>query len=322
MCNNSVRNDSVNNDSVKEIKRVAIIGAGAIGSYFIVGLSQKLGENLEVIAEGERRERLINNGIVVNGERIPLNVKTPEQAAGADLLIVAVKYGALKEIIPMVEKIIDDHTIVMSPLNGVESEEIIGSKIGMEHMVFSIMKISSQRVDNKINYNPDITMGVFFGEKDGSVSDRILAIQDLLEGSGVNYSICDDIERTIWYKYALNISRNIPQAIVNCEFGAYDTSEHVSYISKKMREEVVKVAAAKGIDISDENNPACSVASTSPKARFSTLQDLDAKRTTEIEMLSGALVRMGKELGIETPYNDFAYHTVKALEEKNSGKIS
>lgn len=56
-----------------------------------------------------------------------------------------------------------------------------------------------------------------------------------------------------------------------------------------------------------------------PFARYSTLQDLDAGRHTEIDMFSGALIRMGKESGIPTPYNEYTYHMIKALEEKNDG---
>ena len=54
-----------------------------------------------------------------------------------------------------------------------------------------------------------------------------------------------------------------------------------------------------------------------PTARYSTQQDLDAGRHTEIDMFSGALMRMGRELGIPTPYNEYTYHMIKALEEKN-----
>ena len=56
-----------------------------------------------------------------------------------------------------------------------------------------------------------------------------------------------------------------------------------------------------------------------PTARYSTLQDIDAGRHTEIDMFSGAMMRMGKELGIDTPYNEYTYHIIKALEEKNDG---
>ncbi len=303
------------------LEKVAIIGAGAIGSYFIAGLSEKLGENLWIVAEGERSARLSQYGILVNGIEIPLHVKTPESAAGADLLIVAVKYGALPDCLPMIEKIVDEHTIVMSPLNGVDSEKIIGSRIGMEHMVYSLMKIASQRIGNHIAYDPDVTLGLFFGEPGGEKSERVLAIQELLEDTDVHYKISHDIQLDIWLKYALNISKNLPQAIINCGYGAYVESGHLSYISKCLRDEVVQVAAAKGIDISDSKNPAAGNTAISPDSRFSTLQDLDAKRPTEIEMFSGTLIRMGKELGVKTPFNEFAYHAIKCLEEKNCGKI-
>lgn len=303
------------------IHTVAVLGAGAIGAYFIAGLSEKLGENLWVIAEGERAERLSREGIVINGERIPLHVRTPEEAAGADLLLVCVKYGALKGSLPAITQIVGENTIVFSTLNGVDSEEIIGEAIGPQHMVYSLMKIASRRVGNEIRYNPAVTLGVFFGEKDRQESERIAALRALFDGTDVRYHVCEDILQDIWYKYALNISKNIPQAILNCGFGAYTDSEHLAYISDRMREEVVQVAAAKGIDISDPNNPAGKNTKLAPDVRFSTLQDLDAKRPTEIDMFCGTLTRLGKELGVPTPFNEFAYHAVRVLEEKNAGLI-
>lgn len=304
-----------------EIKTAAVIGAGAIGSYFIAGLSPKLKDGLWIVAEGERKHRLSENGITVNDRKIPLHVKTPEEAKGADLVLVTVKYGALEAALPMIEKIVDSHTIVSSPMNGVDSEKVIGERIGMEHMVYSMIKIASERKEDRISYNPETTQGIFFGEKDGQESERIKALSELFSGTQVHYHVCDNIEQDIWYKYALNISKNLPQAIINCGLGAYNDSQHVAYISKRLREEVVQVAAALGIDISDENNISGKSATFSPEARFSTLQDLDAKRPTEIDMFSGTLIRMGKELSVETPFNEFAYHAIKALEEKNRGAI-
>ena len=77
-----------------KIKTVAIIGAGAIGSYFIAGLTEKLGDDLWIMAEGERKEPLEKNGIVLNKQKYALHVKTPEEARGCDLLSISVKYGA------------------------------------------------------------------------------------------------------------------------------------------------------------------------------------------------------------------------------------
>lgn len=78
---------------------------------------------------------------------------------------------------------------------------------------------------------------------------------------------------------------------------------------------LIKVALTKAGSASVHGSPVPS------SARYSTLQDLDAGRHTEIDMFSGALIRMGKELGIPTPYNEYTYHMIKALEEKNDGKF-
>ena len=85
--------------------------------------------------------------------------------------------------------------------------------------------------------------------------------------------------------------------------------------------ELEAIASAKGIDISKAAASSGHGSAVPPSARYSTLQDLDAGRHTEIDMFSGALVRMGRELGIPTPYNEYTYHMIKALEEKNDGKF-
>ena len=76
-----------------KIKTVAIIGAGAIGSYFIAGLTEKLGDDLWIVAEGERKERLEKNGIVINDQKYDLHVKTPPIIADGMVLIMADTFG-------------------------------------------------------------------------------------------------------------------------------------------------------------------------------------------------------------------------------------
>lgn len=304
-----------------EIRTVAVMGAGAVGSYFIWGLHEKLGDRLWVVADGERKARLEQEGIVVNGSLIKPCVRTPEEARGADLLVVAVKYGALKTSLEEIAQVTDRHTVVMSVLNGVDSEEIVGERIGMEHMVYSVMKIASERRENQVVFDPAATLGVLFGEADRQKTERIQAIAALLEGSQVHYIVCEDIIREIWCKYMLNIGNNLPQAMVGCGFGAYDKSEYLDAIRRNLRKEVEEVARAKGIDLSDQSIPAARNSGFSLKARFSTLQDLDAGRHTEIDMFSGVIMRMGKELGIATPCNEFTYYMIKTLEEKNDGLL-
>lgn len=302
------------------IQTVAILGAGAVGGYFVWGLSEKLGKNLWVIAKGERKEGLEREGLTINGEIFHFPVKTPEEAAGADLLLVATKYGALEESLEDIAAVVGKNTIVLSLLNGVDSEEIIGERIGREHMLYSIMKIASERRGREILFNGETTPGLFYGEPGASVpTERCLEVAQVLEGTPLHYHISPDIERDIWYKFALNVSQNQPQAIIGIGFGGYADSEHMAFLRQKLRDEVTAIAAAKGIDISEVQAVEVKGSPTAKWGRYSTLQDLDAKRHTEVDMFAGAVMRLGEKYGIPTPYNTFAYHAIKALEEKNDG---
>lgn len=169
--------------------------------------------------------------------------------------------------------------------------------------------------------------GSFWVIADGSRSERVNAVEVLLRGSSVRYIICNDIIHEIWSKYMMNIGNNLPQGMVDCGFGAYGKSLYLDAIRQKLRQEVAEIAAAKGIDLSAESGSISNQSGfvpgviLSPKSRFSTLQDLDAGRPTEIEMFSGMIMKLGKELGIATPYNEFTYYIIKTLEEKNDGRF-
>lgn len=307
-----------------EMEKVAVIGAGAVGSYILWGLEDKLGENLITVADGERAERLKSKGIVVNDRKLSLNIKTAEEAKGVDVLFVTVKYGALRESLKDIRTVCDDHTVVISLLNGVDSEEIISSVIPENQIVYSLIRIASRREGNNIKFNPPVdNMGIIFGEKDHSVSERVQEIGNIFDDTPIVYHISEDIQKEIWLKYALNISQNLPQAMLGVGYGAYLDSEYVANLRNDLRNEVVQLAARYGIDIAGTGNDTGygTKNKVDKTARYSTLQDLDAMRHTEIEMLSGTVVRLSKEKGLNAPFNEFTYNFIKALEEKNDGKF-
>ncbi len=302
-----------------ELKKVAIIGAGAVGCYILWGLSQKENIDISVIAQGERKERIEREGLVINDKLYRPKVKSPAEAHGADLVIVAVKYNALQSAVADIKEIVDEHTVVMSLMNGVDSEETIASAIGDDHIVPSLIKVASERKQNSIRFDPETTIGIIYGEKDGKRSDRTEAIGKLFEGTGLNYRETNVIFSEIWSKFRLNVGNNLPQAMLGVGVGAYDDSEHVAAIREGLVKELDAIAEAKGIDISLAAPSSARGSKVSKRARYSTLQDLDAKRHTEVDMFSGAIISMGKGFGIPTPYNEFAFHMLKALEEKNDG---
>ena len=303
-----------------EIKKVALLGAGAVGAYFIWGLAEKQGVDFCVVAKGSRKERLEKEGLIINKQTYFFPVKEPIEAGDVDLLLVSCKQDGLADMLDDIKIMTGENTMVLSLLNGVTSEEIIGRAIGMEHMLYSVMRIASVREGNHITFSPENTAGVFVGEKGISVpTERILALKNFFENTDIRFHFVEDIVLDMWTKYASNISQNLPQAILGVGFGAYIDSTHVNHIAACLWREVAQVANTKGIPLSDE---LVLFRGSNLKARFSTLQDIDAGRHTEIEMFAGEMMKMGSELHIPVPYCEYIDHLIKALEEKNDGNFN
>lgn len=302
------------------IKRVAVLGAGAVGSYLIWGLSDKEELELGVVAKGERRERLLEQGIRINGKSYHPQIWTPEEAKNADFLVVALKYGSLRSALEDIQMIVGENTTVMSLMNGVDSEEIIAEKIDKSHILYSFIKIASQKKEDGFHFNPEATVGICFGELEAPFeSERVKAVDTLFDATELHWTITEHIREEIWGKFRLNICNNLPQAVLGVGVGCYEDSEHMAAIREGLKKELLAIAEAKGIDLELINEKSSKGSAVKASAKYSTLQDLEAGRHTEIDMFSGTLIRMGRELGIPTPYNEYTYHVIKALEEKNDG---
>ena len=223
-------------------------------------------------------------------------------------------------------KICGEEKIVRSLMNGVDSEEIIAEGLGDDsRIIYSLIRIASRRSGNDIRFElpSGAKMGILFGEKGSSaVSERMEAISRLFDDAGIVSHTSENIILDIWLKFASNICMNLPQAVLGVGIGANTDSEYVKDLEHKLNEETINVAEAMGIHMRgiDEGSFRQGYVPSS-FIRYSTLQDLDAGRHTEIEMFSGALIRLGKKYSVPTPYNEVVYDCIKALEEKNDGKF-
>ena len=301
------------------INKVAILGAGAIGAYFIYGFSAAADTDFCLVAKGERKERLEKDGLCINGKTYKPVVKTPEEARGVDLLLVSTKYNGLRSALEDISTVVTPNATVLSLLNGIDSEEIIGTVIDPARIVYSLMRINSERNGNSVTFNAEKTPGLFVGEKDSAEeSERLLAIRVLLAKTPLKYHFCKDIISEQWLKFTLNIAYNLPQAVLGTGYASYFDSAHVGFLRDRLEAEARSVAAAYGITYGPLEN-------TRPRwlerARFSTLQDLEAKRHTEIDMFCKVLMEKAAAKGLQVPFAEYTYHAIKALEEKNDGKF-
>ena len=142
-----------------EIKSVAVLGAGAVGSYVIWGLSGGKNIELGVVAEGERAKRLKEKGCTINHTVYHPHVWTPQEAHGVDLLVVSLKYGALPGALESIREAVGENTIVMSLMNGVDSEEMISTVIPKANIMYSLIKVASHKEEDGYCFDPELFSG-------------------------------------------------------------------------------------------------------------------------------------------------------------------
>jgi 2-dehydropantoate 2-reductase len=307
------------------IHSVALIGLGAIGCSLAPGLQKAVGDqNLRVIAGGARKKRLETDGVIINGTNYHFNIIDPNEKTGpADLVIVIVKYGALPSAIRDIANQVGKDTIIVSFMNGIDSEKLIAAEYGWERIIYGLTRKSVVMQNGRCDYDPKNGWFVFGEARNETISPRIQAMIELFSRAEIPHKVEPDMIRAIWLKFACNVSENQSSAILGIPFGAWQVSDHANQIREAAFREVIRIANRKGIDLNEEDllQQRKHLYNVPYPNKTSMLQDIENGRTTEVEMFAGIVCRIGAELGIPTPVNDLFYHSIKVLEEKNAGII-
>lgn len=295
--------------------KVTMIGMGAVGAVVGKRLGEFLGfENMECIADSQRKSRYEKNGISINGEKISFNFVTPENAARSDLVIIATKNLQLKEVLVQIEKAVGPETTILSLLNGIQSERELSEKFGKEKVLYGyIVNLSST------NENGNITCGhegtIYFGEDSNEITPRVSEIKKLFDDAKVNSVVPEDIHLSQWKKFLLNVSCNTISALCRQTYKGF-RNEVTQDVVRQCAREVVAVANKMGIALTEEmiEENIRMTASLNDEGKTSMFQDVDARRKTENDYFCGTVVRLGKELGIQTPVCDLLHKLIKCTE--------
>jgi 2-dehydropantoate 2-reductase len=295
------------------IETISVMGAGAMGAFYASKFSDMNENCISLMARGERYERLKKEGIVVNNKQYLLPVIKPP----ADLVIVAVKNHHLQEAIQDMGNRIGEKTVILSVMNGIDSEEQIGAVYGMDKVLYAVaVGIDALREGNSMTYT---TQGkLFFGETRNTVlTERVKRIQSLFDRAGIVYETPDDMIRILWWKFMINVGINQTSAVMRAPYGVFQTSPEARDVMDSAMREVTAIAEAAKIRISGEDidNWYSFLSQLSPDGKTSMLQDVEAKRKTEVEMFSGKMIELGKSYGIPTPVNQTLYRIIKVIEQ-------
>ncbi|KAA9023616.1 ketopantoate reductase family protein [Niallia endozanthoxylica] len=302
---------------MKEIKKVTLVGLGAIGTAYGSLLHDSLNESFQVVASEERIKRYETKGILINNEPYHFNYITPEAKTGpADLVIFAVKNDELPQAIKDVRHHIGSDTIILSLLNGISSEEEIYAAYRNEHILYSMsVEIDAVRTNNEVHFT---TRGrIEYGELDNTLSNDVLAVKKLFEKVGIDYEISSNITHTMWWKFMINVGINQTSAVLKAPYGIFQTMPIAyEWVESAMRE-VVALSEKIGTGLTEQDIKKFwpIINKLSPKGKTSMLQDVEAGRKTEVEYFAGKVCELGEKYKVPTPINEQLYRMITIIEE-------
>jgi 2-dehydropantoate 2-reductase len=301
-----------------EIKKVSIIGLGALGILFGHHLNKRMPQgDLRIIADKERIRRYQSDSVYCNGEPCEFNYLEPEDAAEpADLIIFAVKFNGLNDAIQAVKNQVGEHTIILSALNGITSEMIIGQTFGMDKILYCIAQgMDAVKVENRLSYDH---MGMLvFGEREpGFISQRVKQVALFLERMAVPFEAVTDINKRIWGKFMLNVGVNQTVAVYESNYGEIQKQGGARDTMIAAMTEVMVLSEKEGINLTETDLSYWLnvLDHLNPEGKPSMRQDLEAKRFSEVELFSGAVLELGKKYSVSTPVNEEFYRRIKEIE--------
>ena len=299
-----------------QIKNVAMIGAGAIGGVYAYSLHKLLDYNFAFIANGKRKERLEKEGLYLNGEQFYPKVVSSDGDTTFDLIIVSVKNYQLQSAIEDMRNLVGKNTIILTLLNGISARDVLQEEFKDNNVLYGLaIKIDAVKVGNKITQNSKAI--IQFGDKyNKTMSEEVLAVKNLLNDAKINNQVFEDMIKTVWTKWMLNIGLNQVSAISAATYGVIkNTPELLTLVDKAMKE-VMNVSQVCDINLGDRNWQSVQdvISTLSGDGKTSLLQDVENKRKTEIEYFSGTLMKIAKEHNIEVPVNEVLYNFIKAKE--------
>ena len=306
---------------MNEIKKVIVCGLGAIGTIYADKFQKYDAENFRALVDEKRKEKYLKNPVYFNGEKLDFKYLLPSDSDfKADLIIIATKFSGLDEAIRNIKNFVKEDTVILSLLNGVTSEDIIAAAYGKDKILYSyFIGHSSVRTGNAITHD-DVNNIVFGAEN--NLNENVLRVKNFFDKTGVHYTIPDDIKRSMWLKFMLNVSANQSTAILRMTFGEMLQNKHFMDFAVKIMEEVREIAKAEGIRNTDTMiaETVDHLKTMVPWGKTSMLQDVEAGRKTEVDMFAGTVIDFGKKHHIPTPYNSILRNMIKIIEEDQALK--
>ena len=314
--------------------KLCIFGAGAVGGYLAVRLTQA-GADVSVVARGPHLAAIQRRGLRLDSgdgtERVELPAS--DQAANLgkqDVVIVTLKAHAIPAAVPEICKLLDRHTSVVNAVNGVpwwyfhgldsrfgerhvESVDPGGDiwrRIGPERAIGCVVYPSVEVVEpGVVRHVSDNRM--ILGEPHGDRSERVVQLASVFMAAGLKAPVRRALRNDLWMKLWGNLAFNPLSALTHATLDVLATDPGTRAIAAAMMREGQAVGETLGVRFGIDVDRRIDGAAAVGKHRTSMLQDLDLGRPLENDALVGAVQELGRLTGVETPTIDMVHALLK-----------
>jgi 2-dehydropantoate 2-reductase len=297
-------------------------GAGAMGSIFGGRLFQSGQEVLLYDVSNDAVAKINSSGLAIvdrtgNTETIPVLASTsPADAKGSDLLIIFTKCFHTSAAVQSLLPYISSSTKVLSLQNGWGNAQTIQAICGKDNLLLGVNYISGTVLEPGVVKQAGNPIA-FIGRWNEKADHKTQELAKMFSDAGIQTTASDDVITDIWKKLALNVATLPTASLLRLQAHLLAEYEPVIEVMKRLLEETVQVANQLNIplDYSERLATILGLLKNAVGAKGSMLQDVEAGRRTEIDVINGAIVNAGKELGIPVPFNESMVLLIKATEQ-------
>lgn len=302
--------------------RIAVVGAGGVGGL-LGGLLARAGHDVAFVARGAQLEALRRDGLHVETPlgsfRIPeVEVSDrPAALAPADLVLVAVKAGQVREVAPALWPLLRRDAVVVPLQNGVEAASTLASVLGEDPVVGGIIHVFAWiEAPGRIRHSgsaPRVTIG----ERRGGGSARLERVSEALRAGGIEVVVTADIEAATWEKFLLIEPFGAIGAVTRVPVGRFRATPETRALLEGFVREIAELARARGVALAAD---ACDrglafLDALPPEATASMQRDVMAGKPSELPEQTGAVVRIARDAAVAVPLHDAIYACVLPQEQ-------
>jgi 2-dehydropantoate 2-reductase len=294
---------------------IAVLGIGGVGGYY-GGLLRRAGHGVVLFGRaGQHLAAIREHGLTVHTPEDTFTVQVaatddPRELGSIELAILAVKSYSLAEIVATVAALAGAGAIVLPLLNGVEvTDRLLAGGVPRQQLLGGLSRISSARVAPGVIERRSPFQQIILGELDGQLSARAEAIAELLRGAGAEGARATaTIVAEVWRKFAFIATMAAACGLARSPIGPLRSTPLGRLLLERAVTETVAVAQARGVAFEDDEvaNVLRTIDSMPAAMKPSFLLDLESGGRTELDDLSGAVSRLGRQTGVATPIHDTA----------------